>query len=84
MSHSQVCKGILLSDFNIDNFSAYLNNDQTSPIINTTTVSLDQVIPSLIQKDLEIWKTSYDFVLTSRAAKVDIDLADTQVFIEYN
>lgn len=54
---------ILISDFNIDNFSGFLNNNEESPIVDTTAAPFGQVAPVLIQRDLECWQSDPDFAV---------------------
>jgi len=56
-------KCLLVSNFTIDNFSGYLNNDQDLPKVESTAVSLQQVIPVLANKDLECWKNNPYFTV---------------------
>ena len=54
---------ILISDFNIDILKGYLDNDLNRPAINATVVPFGQVIPTLIDKELECWKRKYDIAV---------------------
>ena len=59
----EIQQGILLSDFNVDGLMGFLNNDQSHPQTNSIAVSMAQVAPTLIQKDLSPWDKNYDFAL---------------------
>jgi FkbH-like protein len=58
---TKVHQGILLSDFNVDGLVGFFNNDPNLPKINTVSLSMAQIIPTIIQKDLPIWDQQYDF-----------------------
>ena len=53
----------LISDFNADIFSGYLNNDESLPVLDTTVAPFGQVMPILMQEELEYWKGDYDFIV---------------------
>ncbi len=53
----------LVSDFNINNFSGYLSNDDDFPIVEATVAPFGQVIPVLIQRDLECWRSDPDLAV---------------------
>lgn len=59
----QKFKALLISDFNIDTFIGYLNNDEDSPMVNTTAAPFGQVISVLVEKNLECWRGNYDFAI---------------------
>ncbi len=54
---------VLISDFNLDIFSGYLSNDEDLPVVDTTVAPFGQVMPILMQEDLEYWKGSCDFTV---------------------
>lgn len=54
---------ILISDFNVNTFSGYLCNNDEVPIINTIVTPFDQVMPVLMQGDLEYWRNKPDFAV---------------------
>ncbi len=51
---------ILISDFNADIFSGYLRNNGDLPAVETAIAPFGQVIPLLMQDDLEYWKGDFD------------------------
>jgi FkbH-like protein len=53
----------LISDFNVDIFSGYLGNDEDPPDVETTVAPYGQVMPVLMQEDLEFWKGGFDFAV---------------------
>jgi FkbH-like protein len=57
------CRCILISDFNVDVFSGYLGNDEGLPVVDTTAAPFGQVMPLLMQEDLEYWKGDFDFTV---------------------
>lgn len=54
---------LLISNFNVAVFANYLNNDEDSPFINATAAPFGQVVPVLIDKNLECWEANYDYVI---------------------
>jgi FkbH-like protein len=52
---------LLISDFNAENFSGYLNNDTALPRINSNIKTFHEVIHSIIEK--ESWNNIYDFAV---------------------
>lgn len=54
---------ILISDFNIENFSNYLNNDDEFPIIKAAVAPFGQVTQVLMQRDSECWRNNPDFAM---------------------
>ncbi len=54
---------VLISDFNADIFSGYLSNDEDLPAVDTTVAPFGQVMPLLMQEDLEYWKGDFDFAV---------------------
>lgn len=48
-------KCVLISDFNISNLSAYLENDPKLPAIHTTVAPYGQVIPTLLDEGSDVW-----------------------------
>ncbi len=51
---------VLISDFNVDVFSGYLSNDETLPEVDATAAPFGQVMPILMQQDMEYWQDSFD------------------------
>jgi len=56
-------KCLLISDFNIDNFSSYLNNDDELPMVKAGVAPFGQVTRVLMQKDAEYWRSNPDFAM---------------------
>jgi len=56
-------KGIVVSDFTIDNFASYLNNSQDCPLVKAEVSPFGQVFQVLMQKDLECWKKNNHFAV---------------------
>jgi hypothetical protein len=61
--NKQRLRGVLLSDFNADIFSGYLCNDKDLPGVDAAVAPFGQVMPLLMQADLEYWKGDYDFTV---------------------
>lgn len=61
--NNQKIRCVLISDFNLDIFSGYLNNDEDFPIVHTTVAPFGQVMQLLMQEDLEYWKGDFDFAV---------------------
>lgn len=56
-------KGLLISNFTIDNFAGYLHNNEDSPRVKSIIAPFDQVIHVLSDKDLDCWKDNVDFAV---------------------
>ncbi len=56
-------KSLLVSDFNIDVLAGYLNNDEGLPNIDAAVAPFGQVIPVLVDENMECWKDDYEFVV---------------------
>jgi predicted enzyme involved in methoxymalonyl-ACP biosynthesis len=54
-------KGLLISDFTINNLSGYLNNSPGLPGIVSVVAPFNQVRQVLLDHNLECWKTNPDF-----------------------
>lgn len=54
---------VLISDFNVDVFSGYLSNDEAGPAVEATPAPFGQVVPLLMQEDLEYWQGDFDFTV---------------------
>jgi FkbH-like protein len=61
MQQQNKIRGHLISDFNINNLSAYLNNSQESPLLETTVAPYGQVMQTILQKNFG--KTKPDFII---------------------
>ncbi|MBN2411419.1 HAD-IIIC family phosphatase [candidate division KSB1 bacterium] len=60
---SDKLRGILLSDFNIQNLAGYLNNNPDEPGVEVKEAPFGQVIPLLVDPNAEIWQKNYDFAV---------------------
>jgi len=56
-------KCMLISDFTIDNFAAYLNNDKDFPVVKSIVAPFGQVTQVLRDENLECWKNKPDFAV---------------------
>jgi FkbH-like protein len=56
-------KCVLISDFNINNLSAYLENDPRVPAIHTTVAPYGQVVPTLLDEGSDAWADRPDFAV---------------------
>ena len=56
-------RGVLISDFNIEPLSGYLENNEEAPAISSTVAPFGQVIHLLLDANNEIWNRYYDFAL---------------------
>src|SRR5436309_3562887 len=56
-------KGLLISDFNSENLSAYLKNDVSDPCVDTPTILYGQVGQTLVDASLPCWQSDLDFVV---------------------
>ena len=54
---------ILISDFNLDVFAGYLENDSQTPKIFPTITPFGQVAQVIMDKRMECWKHSYDLAI---------------------
>ena len=54
---------ILISDFNLDIFAGYLENDAQNPKIFSTITPFGQVAQVIMDKSIECWKHSYDLAI---------------------
>src|SRR5438552_6870621 len=56
-------KGLLISDFNIENLSSYLKKDATEPLVDSVCVSCGEVFQTLLNKNAPDWSDHADFVV---------------------
>lgn len=56
-------RGLLISNFNIDNFAGYLNNNEDFPLVKADSAPFNQVFHVLTDKSLECWKDNPDFAV---------------------
>ncbi len=54
---------LIISDSNLDIFSAYLKNDEDPPVVSTTVAPFGQVMQILMQEDSEYWTDNPDFAI---------------------
>lgn len=66
-------KALLISDFNIDVLKGYLVNDQNQPAVEATVASYAPVVPTLLDKNQEIWEETYDFAVVWTRPQAVID-----------
>lgn len=57
------CRCLLISNFTIDNFAGYLDNDKDFPTVKSIIAPFNQVIQVLTDKNLECWKNNPDFTV---------------------
>jgi len=60
---SQPFRFLLISDFNIDIFRGYLNNDSDFPLVEATAAPFGQVISALVEENMECWRCRPDFTV---------------------
>ena len=64
-------RGLLISDFNIENLSAYLTNDGDAPAIESVIAPYNQVSQTLLDASQPCWQRELDFMLVwSRPERV--------------
>ena len=56
-------RGLLISDFNIENLSAYLTNDGDAPAIESVIAPYNQVAQTLLDASQPCWQRELDFML---------------------
>ncbi len=76
-----VYRVLLISDFNLQNFANLLGNDTRSPRIEAIEPPFNQVIPTLIQSDGEVWEEPPDYCLVW--AQPQNVIASFRPFLEY-
>lgn len=57
------CKGILISDFTIDNLAGYLDNDGELPEVKSIVAPFNQVTQVLMDRDLKCREKDMDFAV---------------------
>src|ERR1700730_18152535 len=60
---SMIVKGLLISDFNVENLSAYLKNDSNAPHLVCQVAPYGQVTQSLLYASLPFWQPAPDFLV---------------------
>jgi FkbH-like protein len=64
-------RAILISDFNLEIFAGYLENDSQSPKISSTIAPFGQVVQVMMDKNMECWKQPQDVAIVwTRAESV--------------
>lgn len=58
-----VQRGLLISDFNLENLSAYLTNNREQPLFRCEVAPYGQVTQTLLDATLPYWNPAPDFVL---------------------
>jgi len=56
-------KGLLISDFNLENLAAYLRNDGSRPAVDVAVSPFGQVVPTLLDDGAPCWRSNPDFVV---------------------
>jgi FkbH-like protein len=56
-------KGLLISDFNIENFSSYLKKEVNAPGIDSVSISYGEVFQTLLDGNAPGWNDNPDFVV---------------------
>lgn len=56
-------KGLLISDFNVENLSAYFKNDSNAPQVVCQVAPYGQVTQSLVDANLPFWQPAPDFIV---------------------
>jgi FkbH-like protein len=56
-------RGLLISDFNVDIFSSYLNNDDSIPALEVISAPYGQVSQILLNKDSDLFRQKPDFIV---------------------
>jgi FkbH-like protein len=56
-------KGLLISDFNIENFSSYLKKETNAPGIDSISISHGEVFQTLLDEGAPVWSGDPDFVV---------------------
>src|SRR5437870_6685084 len=56
-------KGLLISDFNIENFSSYLKKEANAPGIDSVNISYGEVFQTLLDDAAPCWSRRPDFVV---------------------
>jgi len=56
-------RGLLISDFNIQNLSSYLKNEPNAPVIDSVTTCYAEVFQTLLDDTAPCWSARPDFVV---------------------
>jgi FkbH-like protein len=60
---SRTHHGVIVSDFNASNFAGCLKNNEEAPNVEAVVSPFGQVMPVLIQDDLDCWRGDPDFAV---------------------
>jgi FkbH-like protein len=60
---AQTLHGVIVSDFNASNFAGCLKNNDETPNVETVVAPFGQVMPVLLQADLDCWGGDPDFAM---------------------
>ena len=63
-------KGLLISDFNIENLSSYLKREPNAPAIDSVSMSDGEVFQTLLDEGAPGWNDDPDFVVAWTPQKV--------------
>jgi len=63
MMNKQPCTCVLVSDFNLQNFSGYLAHDPEFPVIKPVSAPFGQPIATLLNRELPCWQNTPDFAV---------------------
>lgn len=63
MLESITKRGLLISDFNIDNLAAYLNNDPEQPLVKCSVAPFAQISQALLDRTLPCWEPVPNFIV---------------------
>ena len=56
-------RGLLISDFNIQNLAGYLENDPGDPPVKARVAPYGQVVPVLLDREHDVWREECDFAV---------------------
>ena len=56
-------RGLLISDFNIENLSSYLKKEPNAPAIDSVTTFYGEVFQTLLDENARYWSVRPDFVV---------------------
>jgi FkbH-like protein len=56
-------KGLLISDFNVENLSCYLKKETNAPAIDSVSISYGEVFQTLLHEGAPAWNGDLDFVV---------------------
>src|SRR5437764_15420570 len=56
-------RGLLISDFNIENLSAYLKRDKNLPAVDFISISYGEVFQTLLDEKAPGWSGDMDFIV---------------------